>query len=244
MQIHSPAESVRDAIESPMRATSRLIAEFRDHYEADPDLVRIALNSTSWAEASLAVELLGEEVPERALVTAANIREAIKELPRCPLPMALEFETLARVWDLRREDNSWERTFDDADGEYTIVLLGEGNFCYDIVVRTAERTLMWMPRDTEEDFLHPDIVDLLWERSTLLDNVIDLAKTMGLVFSPLFYVSLQDWRHEYATAIFGEIVEAFGMREEVRRPAKRPVPLWDAERSVHRREDRRISFLG
>ena len=227
-----------------MRATSRLIAEFRDHFEADPDLVRIALNSTSWAEASLAIELLGEEVPERALVTAANIREAIKELPRCPLPMPLDFETLARVWDLRREDNSWERTFDDSSGRYTIVLLGEGNYCYDIVVRTAERTLMWMPRDAEEDFLHPDIVDLVMERTTLLENVIDLAETMGLVFSPLFYLSLEDWRQEYATMIFGEVVAAFGIEEDVRQPQKRPVPLWDAERSLHRREDRRITFLG
>lgn len=227
-----------------MRATSRLIAEFRDHYDIDPDLVRIALNSTSWAEASLAIEFLGEQVPERALVTAANIREALKELPRCPLRMPLEFETLARVWGLRREDNSWERSFDDPGGEYAIVLLGEGNFCYDIVVRTAEHTLMWMPHDAGEDFLHPGIVDLLMERTTLLENVIDLAETMGLVFSPLFYVSLQDWRYEYATVIFGEIVEAFGMREEVRRPAKRPVPLWDAEASLHRREERRITFSG
>ena len=227
-----------------MRATSRLIAEFRQHYETDPDLTRIALNSTSWAEASLAIELLGEGVPARALVTAANIREAIKELPRCPLPMPVDFETLARVWDLTREDNSWERALDDPDGGYTVVLLGEGNYCYDIVVRTAERTLMWMPRDAEEDYLNPDIIDLLMERTTLLESVIDLAETMGLVFSPLFYLSLEDWRQEYATTIFGEVVAAFGTEDDVTRTQKRPVPLWDAEASLHHREDRRITFLG
>ncbi len=227
-----------------MRATSRLIAEFRQHFDTDPDLTRIVLNSTSWAEASLALELLGREVPERALVTAANIREAIKELPRCPLPMPVDFETLARVWDLTREDNSWERSFDDPDGSFTVVLLGEGNFCYDIVVRTAVRTLMWMPRNAEEDFLNPDIVDLLMERTTLLEGVVDLTETMGLVFSPLFYLSLEDWRQEYATTIFREVVAAFGTEDEARETPKRAVPLWDAETSLHRREDRRITFLG
>ncbi len=193
-----------------MRTIPRLVDEIRSYYAADPDLLRIVINATSWVEASLAIGLLGEKVPEKSLVTGANIREAIKELPRCPIAMAVDFETLARVADLTRVGSGWEREYADPAGDYTIVLLGEGNHCYDLVVRAEGRTYMWMPRDCDEDFLNPDIIDLVLQRSTLLKNVIDLVGEMGLAFSPIFYLSLDDWRAEYAETLFGEVVDVFG----------------------------------
>lgn len=193
-----------------MRTVPKLLAEIRSYYDSDPDLMRIVVNSVSWVEASLAMGLLGEKVPEKSLVTGANIREAIKELPRCPLTMAVDFETLARVAGLERVGSGWEREYEDPAGDYAVILLGEGNHCYDIVIRSDERTFMWMSYDSAEDFLNPDIIDLVMERETLLKNVIDLVGEMGLVFSPIFYLSLDDWRAEYAETLFGEICDAFG----------------------------------
>lgn len=193
-----------------VRPVQPLLDSVRSHYALDPDLHRVVLNATSWVEANLAVELLAETVPERSLVHYANIREAIKELPRCPMRMAIDLEGLSRVWDMEREGSAWRRTFADDEGDFSIVLLGEGNYCYDIVVRTEKRTLMWMPRNSEEDFLNADIVDLIVERPAVLGAVIDLLQSMGMAFYPTFYLSLEDWRQEYAQTMFAEVVELFG----------------------------------
>lgn len=214
-----------------MLAVESLLADVRAHYAADPDLSRILMNATSWLEANLAVQLLADLVPERALVTAANIREAVKELPQCPLAMRVDLETLARVASLERDGMAWSRTYHDSEGDYSIALLGDGNYCYDIVVRTAAGTIMWMPADRECDFLNPEIVDLMMERPTLLGNVIDLLQAMGLTFYPSFYLSLDDWRQEYAAAVFGEIIEGF---DRFREPAVVEKAQAEAPRPKHR----------
>jgi len=190
-----------------------MLEDIRPHYPADPDLVRVLLNSTSWVEASLAVELLAETVPERALVTATNIREAIKELPRCPMRMATDFERLSRVVSLERDGMGWSRIYEDAEGDYIIELLGDGNYCYDIVIHTDDGTLMWMPRSHQEDYLNPDVIDLIMSRPTVLRNVIDLLEAMGQTFYPIFYLSIEDWRQEYAETIFAEVVRVFSSEQ-------------------------------
>ena len=197
-----------------MRAVQPMLTALRPHFEADPDLTRILLNATSWLEASLALGVLAEQVPSRTLVTCANVREVIKELPRCPMPMSLDFESLARIWGLEREEHAWARRFGDAVGDYSIALLGDGNYLYDIVVRTGERSLMLMPPDRSQDFVNPEVIDLMIERPAILGSVVDLTMAMGLAFYPMFYMSLEDWRQEYATAVFGEILEDFDKRRE------------------------------
>lgn len=229
-----------------MQPISQLINSVRESYDSDADLMRTAINSTSWVEASLAVTLAGDSVSQRTLVTAVNLREALKELPRCPITMALDFETLARVWDLKRVGGAWERAFDDPDGGYTIILLGEGNYCYDLVVRTDGRTLMWMPIHPEEDFLSPDVVDLLVRRTTLLPTVIELNQAMGLPFSPLFYLSLEDWHQEYAETMFAEATGLFASGEPESGPAA-CTRSWQrkAERlRPERRCDSDVTWLG
>lgn len=192
-----------------MRAVEPMLSEIRSDYHADPDLSRVLLNSTSWFEACLAVGVLSEAVPARTLVTFANLRETIKELPRCPLPMRTDFDGLARTWSLEREGMAWTRRFEHPAGEYSITLLGEGNFAYDIVIRTGDGTIMLMPNNAAEDFIHPDAVDLMMERPEILDSVIDLTQAMGLPLYPMFYMSLEDWQREYATAVFTEVISGF-----------------------------------
>lgn len=192
-----------------MTPVEPLLADVRSHYESDRDLHRVVLNATSWVEANLAVDCLAETLPEKSLVAIANVREAIKELPRCPMPMPLDFEGLAQIWQLEREGSAWARSFEDEAGGHTILLIGEGNYCYDLVVRTEARTIMWMPRDSENDYLNPDIIDLMIERPSVLRNVIDMLQAMGILFYPTFYLSLDDWRQEYATTMFEECIGLF-----------------------------------
>lgn len=192
-----------------MRAVEPMLTEIRSDYRNDPELTRAVLNATSWFEASLAVGVLSESMPMRTLVTFANLREAIKELPRCPLPMRTDFEGLARTWSLERDGMAWARRFEHSAGEYSIALLGEGNFVYDIVIRIDGRTLMLMPENTAEDFINPDAIDVMMERPDILGSVIDLTQAMGLPFYPMFYMSLEDWQHEYATTVFTEVISDF-----------------------------------
>lgn len=199
-----------------MRPVEPILAAVRPHFDADPDLARILINATSWFEASLALGVLADELPVRALVTCTNIREIVKELPRCPMPMSLDFESLARIWGLEHDEHAWVRRFEDADGDFSIALLGDGNYLYDIVVRTEERPLMLMPPDRSQDFVNPEVIDLVVERPAILGSVVDLTVAMGLPFYPMFYMSLEDWHQEYATAVFGEIIDGF---DRFREPA-------------------------
>ncbi|MHB1137244.1 MAG: hypothetical protein ACYC1X_10700 [Coriobacteriia bacterium] len=209
-----------------MRPVEPILSGLRPYFEANPDLTRILVNATSWFEASLALGVLADELPARALVTCANVREIVKELPRCPMPMSLDFESLARVWNLERDEHAWVRRFEHADGDYSIALLGDGNHLYDIVVRTGGRSLMLMPPDRSQDFVNAEVIDLMVERPAILGSVVDLTVAMGLPFYPMFYMSLEDWHQEYATAVFSEIVDEFDRYREpaVAEAARAAVP--------------------
>lgn len=214
-----------------MRPVQSMLVDIQSHYEADPDLARVVLNATSWFEASLALGVLGESIPARALVTCANTREVIKELPRCPLAMSVDLESLARMWSLERGGMSWTRWFGEGDDAYGIALLGEGNFLYDIVIHVDGRTLMMMPSDRTCDFVNPEFLDLALERPEILASIVDLTTTMGMPFYPMFYMSLEDWQREYATAIFGEVLEGFSRVRDESVAALRPVATSRAKRS-------------
>lgn len=197
-----------------MHPVEQLLHTVRSHHTADPDLTRVVINAVSWVEANLAVELLAESCPSRALVTATNLREIVKEMPTLPMAMAVDFETLARVWELEREESAWVRTFDGAGEGFSVVLLGEGNYCYDIAVRVDGHALMLMPHDRDGDFLNPDIVDLMVDRPAVLARMVELLEAMGLPFYPMFYMSVEDWRQEYAQVIFAEVIEQFSTDAE------------------------------
>lgn len=203
-----------------MRGLEPLVEQARQHYEFDRDLNKIVINSVSWVEANLAVELLSESVPSKTLVTTANVREAIKELPRCPMAIPMDLKGLAWAWGMERDGTSWARSFEDAHGEYQVLLLGEGNFLYDIVVRVGGKTIMWMPHDSNEEFLNPEIIDLIMERPAVLNTFIDLVQAMGLPFYPSFYMSLEDWRQEYAQAAFEEVMDVFGQSDGKPKPKR------------------------
>lgn len=196
----------------------RYVESIRPHYFGEHhEMLRIVLNAVSPVEADLALGLVEPHLPPRALVTALNLREALAELPRCPIPMPIDFETLSGIWRLGRLGDAWHRGLADPGGDYDLLLLGNGNLCLDIVVRNEGKSRYWMPADPENDFVNPAVLDLLISRETLVGQMVDLVKAMGLPFQPSFYFSLHDWHMEYADRIFGEIEDTFAIEQEERR---------------------------
>jgi len=220
-----------------MRPVEPMLEILRPHYESDAELTRVMLNATSWFEASLALGVLADRMSPQVLVTCANVREIVKELPRCPLPMSVDLDLLTRVWGLEREKSAWVRRFDSPSGEYSVELLAEGNYLYDIVVRTGERAFMLMPHDRAQDFINPELLDLMVARPEVLASIVDLTTAMGLPIYPMFYMSLEDWQQEYAAAVFGEILEDFDkVREPVAVEAAHAVVPKRKPRARHRKK--------
>lgn len=186
------------------------IAEVRPFFHGpEREFLRVLLNSDSPAEANLALGLLRESVPEKNLVTAVNLREALKDLPACPFPMAVEIDTLARVAHLTKEKGAWVRSFADSGGDFDLLVVSEGNLCFDIVVRLGDRNVFWTPLPRDGEIIHPELVEPLIDHETLLGQVVELVKDMGMPFSPTFYLSLDDWLLEYAEDSMDDLGKLF-----------------------------------
>lgn len=189
-----------------MIAVARGLASVRPHYAGEQrELLRILLNATSAAEADFALHILRESVPERDLLAAVNIREALCELPACPFAMATDIETLVRVLPMTKDRSAWRRTRADAGGDYDLVVLGDGNLCYDLLVTADGRNQFWTPHPANGAVVHPDALDLVMSRETLLAEVVALVQAMGLPFSPVFYLSLDDWMLEHAAEAMSDL---------------------------------------
>lgn len=168
------------------------------YHSEDQDLVRILLNAASSAEANLAVVALRDTLPEKSIVTAVNLREVLIALPQCPCPMPIEVGQLAKVAGLTKVRGSYTRLFQDDAGPYDLVVLGDGNLCYDICIAAEGRSVFLKPVPTVHDIVHPDALELIMRHESLLEEIISLTKSMGLVFNPTLYMSLEDWGLEHA----------------------------------------------
>lgn len=183
------------------------LAQLRPYYIDDTrELLRVLLNSTSAAEANIVLDLLSEDVPVKSLVTACNLREVLRELPRSPFPMAVDTVTLARVAGLERSTAALNKQLDD---EVALAVTTAGNLVLDLIVRSGAEKYFWTPIPVVDDYVNPDIVDLLIEHESLLDEVIALVKSMGIVFNPAFYMSLEDFALENASDAFAGLGALF-----------------------------------
>lgn len=189
-----------------LTATSGLTT-LRPHLAGETrDLMRILLNATSAAEANLALEVLKETLPEKTLVAACNMREVLGSLPSSPFPMHVDEETLCRVAGLDRRIAAMGRTLPDG---LEIVVTTAGNLVLDIIIRRYTEKYFWNSVPVTDDFVNPDVLDLLFESDYLLAAAIDLATAMGVVFNPKFYLSLEDWHLEYASDVFEGLGDLF-----------------------------------
>jgi len=170
------------------------------------DLFRILLNATSAAEAALALQILNPDVPEKVLVTACNLREVLRSMPVSPFPMRVDEETLIKTAHLEKQTAVLGRTLPDG---LELVVTTAGNLVLDVIVRDDESKHFWTPMPVVEDFVNPEIVDLLVESDYLLDESIELFTCMGLVFNPRFYMSVEDFTLEYASDALAGLEELF-----------------------------------
>lgn len=183
------------------------IASVRAYYDDDNrDLFNLVLNSTSAAEANLALNLLIDDVPEKTLVMAVNLREVLHDLPVSPFQMRVDEITLARALGYERRIACFSK---DVDRTTELAVTTAGNLVLDIIVRHRGKKYFWSTSPRQDDFICPALIPLIVGSNELLDEVIELTKGMGVVFNPKFYLSLADWRLEYAQDAMQGLGELF-----------------------------------
>lgn len=183
------------------------LAPMRIHYDGDNrELFNLVLNACSAAEANLALNLLVDEVPEKVLVGAVNLREVLQDLPVSPFSMRVDEDTLARSLGYDRRMACFSKDLDD---DLELAVTTAGNLVLDIIVRRAGEKYFWATRPRTDDFICPKLLPLIVQSDVLLEEVIELTRGMGLVFNPKFYLSLEDWRLEYAQDALEGLGELF-----------------------------------
>jgi hypothetical protein len=176
--------------------TVKALQQIRAAYDSDNrDLFNLVLNATSVVEANIALDLLQQHVPARALVATINMREVLKSLPPSPFTMAVDEETLVRVASMTKELAVLKKF--SIDG-YEIVVTTAGNLVLDLIIKRGEDKYFWTPVPVTSDFVNPALLPHLIQSDDLLDEVIELVQAMGIVFNPTLYLSLDDWHLEYA----------------------------------------------
>jgi hypothetical protein len=176
--------------------TVKALHQIRSSYDADNrDLFNLVLNATSVVEANIALDLLQQHVPSRALVATINMREVLKSLPPSPFTMAVDEHTLLKVAGMTKELAVLKKFTTDG---YEIVVTTAGNLVLDLIVKRAGEKYFWTPVPVTSDFVNPALLSHLINSDDLLDEVIELIQAMGLVFNPTLYLSLDDWHMEYA----------------------------------------------
>lgn len=175
----------------------------------DGDLLRVVLNASSTGEAHLAIGILADHVNHRTLVSALNVREMLREMPASPFAMRIDTEMLARAADMVIERDSLRRTITDTDGGYGIVVLAEGNLCFELVVVVDGESVFVRPTDKGEDFIHSQALEFILSHPSMLDELASVVKATGVVFNPRFHLSLEDWTREYAQEALADLSQLF-----------------------------------
>lgn len=189
-----------------LTATSQL-AQIRPHYDGEQrDLLRVLLNATSPAEANLALDVLKGSVPEKALVSACNVREVLRVLPASPFTMAVDEQTLCRTAGFERRIAAMGRELIDGT---ELVVTTAGNLVLDVIVKHRGEKLFWNSVPVTDDYVNGQILDLLITSDYLLEAAIDMTVAMGMVFNPKFYLSIEDWHLEYASDVFEGLGDLF-----------------------------------
>jgi hypothetical protein len=183
------------------------LARLRPHFaDENRELFRVLLNATSAAEAALALEVLSADVPEKVLVTACNLREVIRSLPASPFRMCVDEQMLIRTANLQKQTAALGRTLPDG---LELVVTTAGNLVLDILVRDGSTKYFLTPVPVTDDFVNPEVIDLLIESDYLLDEIVELVKCMGVVFNPRFYLSIHDFTLEYAFEALAGLADIF-----------------------------------
>jgi len=165
----------------------------RPYYEGEArSSIRALLGSTSATEANFTLQLLMDVIPSDILVRACNLREVIQSLPRTPVSMHVDEQTLADTLGLERSIASMGKALPDGIELY---IMTAGNCVLDLIIQSNGKKHFWNPVSINEA-VTAEVIDLCIESDYLLRSMIELAEGMGLVFNPTFYVSINDWLEE------------------------------------------------
>jgi hypothetical protein len=183
------------------------LSQLRPHYTRETrDLFCVLLNATSVFEANLALDVLRGIIPERPLVTACNLREVLRSLPVSPFPMRVDEDILAKTAGLERDIAVLRKFLPDGT---ELAVTTAGNLVLDLIVKTNRDKYFWSPVPVTTEFVNTTTIDLIMLSDTLLDEVIELVKCMGLVFNPKFYLTLEDFHLEYAAEMIDSLDDLF-----------------------------------
>jgi len=180
----------------------------RQHLATDDALLTVVVNARSRVEANLALGILRENLTEKVLVAALNLREVLDSLPAYPCSMAVDEGILARLAGLKKVRSAWHKQLED-DEDVGLNVTTAGNFCFDLVLEIDDATYFWTPSTADEDIINPTLLEVLLDRPAILPAVIQLAKDMGLVFNPRFYMSLDDWNLDHLQDVFADFEALF-----------------------------------
>lgn len=169
------------------------------------DLLRTLVNAGSLAEASFALSLVRDILPERTVMTALNLREVLTELPAAPFVMPLDIVTLQSVTSMHRDASSYVLTASD----FRIDVLAEGNYCFDIVLKHDDVSSFLKTSPVGEDTVRPAAYEMLMGVEGMLESVIGLVTSMGLVYNPRRYFTVDEWLQENALGTMSELWDAF-----------------------------------
>jgi hypothetical protein len=164
--------------------------------QADLDLVATLLSSRSSAEAAIAFSLLRGTISDSELVTLANLRSLVSEIPDPPFRTGESLELLERAGHYEYTGRSYRRMFESSHGVFGIEFLGENHSCDGIVVHTA--TSRYTLKSHHGDSVDEAQLALFVNHSILLDAVIEALKLLGCQLDPMLYVSADDFVSEHA----------------------------------------------
>ncbi|MRR11194.1 hypothetical protein EG835_01595 [bacterium] len=190
-----------------MNQTTSTIARLKQHYGPDTKyLFQVLLGSVSIIEANIALDLLLKSIPERDLVAAVNLREALRALPPSPFAMAVDERTLIRVAGLQKNMAVLKK--DTPDG-YDVIVTTTGNLVLDLIIKRDSNKWFWSPSPSNSDLVTPELIPHIITSDHLLPEVVELIQAMGLVFNPTLYLSLEDWHLEYASETMERLGDLF-----------------------------------
>lgn len=182
------------------------VSQLRKVFTKEPELFRTILNASSPIEVSLALDILHETTPERALVAAINLREAVRTLPTFPCSMAIDDATLARVSGLQKDRLSWYKPLGSDLG---LSVTMAGNFCFDLIVQDNDGAIFVTPIPASSGTVNPKLIDALMHHEGLLAAIVEIVMDMGAVFNPKPYLSLEDWALDHTREAMDDLSELF-----------------------------------
>ena len=183
------------------------LAQLRPYYTPEArELFGVLFNTTSAAEANLALDILQPLVPEKPLVTACNLREVLRSLPASPFTMRIDEQVLIRTAGLAKDIAVLHKVLPDG---IDLCVTTAGNLVLDLIVKAEGQKHFWSPVPVVYEFMNPDTLELVMDSEYLLGEVIELVKCMGMVFNPKFYLSIQDFHLEYAAEMMENLDELF-----------------------------------